>query len=86
MIPIRHQELSISIADTGIGMDKRFLDTIFSKFSQEDKAITRKFGGTGLGMAITREFIQLMEGRIDIESEKNKGTTIRINLSFNKGQ
>jgi PAS domain S-box-containing protein len=79
------QELSIAITDTGIGIDKRFLDTIFSKFSQEDKAITRKFGGTGLGMAITYEFIQLMNGKIDIESEKNKGTTIKICLCFDKG-
>lgn len=79
------QELSILISDTGIGMDKKFLDTIFNKFSQEDKAITRRFGGTGLGMAITNEFVQLMNGKIDIESEKNKGTTIQLNLSFTKG-
>jgi PAS domain S-box-containing protein len=79
------QELCISISDTGIGMDKKFLDTIFNKFSQEDKAITRRFGGTGLGMAITNEFVQLMNGKIDIESKKNKGTTIQINLSFDKG-
>ncbi|MFV8347469.1 PAS domain S-box protein [Flavobacterium sp. ZB4P13] len=79
------QEVSISISDTGIGMDKKFVDTIFNKFSQEDKAITRRYGGTGLGMAIAKEFVQLMKGRVDVESEKNKGTTIRINLSFNKG-
>jgi PAS domain S-box-containing protein len=79
------QELCISISDTGIGMDKSYVDTIFRKFSQEDKAITRKFGGTGLGMAITKELVQLMDGRIDVESEKNKGTTIHINLSLEKG-
>jgi CheY-like chemotaxis protein/HPt (histidine-containing phosphotransfer) domain-containing protein len=79
------QEISISISDTGIGMDKSFVDSIFRKFSQEDKEITRKFGGTGLGMAITKELIQLMNGSIDVESEKNKGTTIYINLNFEKG-
>lgn len=80
-----YQELSISISDTGIGMDKSFIDSIFRKFSQEDKETTKKFGGTGLGMAITKELVQLMEGGITVESEKNKGTTIRINLNFEKG-
>ena len=76
------QNLRISISDTGIGMDKEFINTIFKKFSQEDKEITRKFGGTGLGMAITKELIQLMKGSIELESEKNVGTTIRIYLNF----
>lgn len=79
------QELSISISDTGIGIDKDFVDFIFRKFSQEDKAVTRKFGGTGLGMAITKELVQLMNGRIEVKSEKNKGTTIQIILHFKKG-
>lgn len=79
------QRLRISIADTGIGIDENFIGAIFRKFSQEDKAITRKFGGTGLGMAITKELIQLMGGRIEVESEKNKGTIIFITLDFNKG-
>lgn len=79
------QDISISISDTGIGMDKEFLNTIFRKFSQEDLEVTRKFGGTGLGMAITKELVQLMKGRIEIESEKNVGTTIHIFLHFKKG-
>ncbi|MFE3847458.1 PAS domain S-box protein [Flavobacterium sp. LB3P45] len=79
------QKLRISISDTGIGMDKIFLDSIFKKFSQEDKAITRKFGGTGLGMAITKELIVLLNGEIEVESEKNEGTTIHINLNLKKG-
>lgn len=79
------QDISISISDTGIGMDKEFLNSIFRKFSQEDLQVTRKFGGTGLGMAITKELVQLMKGRIEIESEKNIGTTIHIYLHFKKG-
>jgi PAS domain S-box-containing protein len=79
------QELRISISDTGIGMDKVFLDSIFKKFSQEDKTITRKFGGTGLGMAITRELVVLMNGEIEVESKKNEGTTIHININLKKG-
>lgn len=79
------QGLRISISDSGIGMDKEFIDTIFKKFSQEDKAITRKFGGTGLGMAITKELVNLMNGEIEVESQKNKGTTIHLHLTFKKG-
>ncbi|TRX36183.1 PAS domain S-box protein [Flavobacterium sp. ZT3R18] len=79
------QELRISVSDTGIGMDDFFIDSMFRKFSQEDKGITRKFGGTGLGMAITKELVILMEGKIEVESKKNKGTTIHINFRFKKG-
>ncbi|QIH40038.1 PAS domain S-box protein [Flavobacterium sp. Sr18] len=79
------QELSISVSDTGIGMDDFFIDSMFRKFSQEDKGITRKFGGTGLGMAITKELVGLMKGEIKVESKKNKGTTIHINFRFKKG-
>lgn len=79
------QDICIAVSDTGIGMDKDYLNTIFKKFSQEDLEVTRKFGGTGLGMAITKELIQLMNGKIEIESEKNVGTTINIFLNFKKG-
>lgn len=79
------QKILIKITDTGIGMDKSYIETIFKKFSQEDKAVTRKFGGTGLGMAITKELIGLMHGEITIESEKGKGTTFNIVLPLEKG-
>ncbi|WP_316632481.1 PAS domain S-box protein [uncultured Flavobacterium sp.] len=79
------QTLQISVVDTGIGMEQSFADIIFNKFSQEDKAITRKFGGTGLGMAITRELVQLMKGEIKVQSEKAQGTTISFTLNFEKG-
>lgn len=79
------QKILIKITDTGIGMDKSYVETIFKKFSQEDKAVTRKFGGTGLGMAITKELIGLMHGEITIESKKGKGTTFNIILPLEKG-
>jgi PAS domain S-box-containing protein len=82
---INFQELHISITDTGIGMEQSFAETIFTKFSQEDKSITRKFGGTGLGMAITKELVQLMNGEIKVESEKNKGTTVHVIIHLAKG-
>lgn len=78
------QELRISVSDTGIGMESSFIKNIFNKFSQEDKAITRKYGGTGLGLSITNELVKLMGGRIEIESEKNIGTTFIIYLNFPK--
>lgn len=79
------QELVISVQDTGIGIEKNFVDFIFKKFSQEDKAVTRKFGGTGLGMAITKELVHLMNGKIEVESSKNVGTTVKLFLPFKKG-
>ncbi|MGL2992585.1 PAS domain S-box protein [Flavobacterium sp. TSSA_36] len=79
------QKIQIKVMDTGIGMDQSYIETIFKKFSQEDKAVTRKFGGTGLGMAITKELLMLMQGEIKIESEKGKGTTFFISLPLEKG-
>ena len=82
------QEILLSIADTGIGMDANYLKTIFKKFSQEDLSIVRKYGGTGLGMAITNELIQLMGGRIEVTSEKGVGSTFTIflNLEIQKNE
>ncbi len=78
------QQICITIKDTGIGMDADFVENIFKKFSQEDKKTTRKFGGTGLGMAITKELINLMNGSIHIESQKNIGTSIDVILNLPK--
>ena len=67
--------LQFTISDTGIGMSQEFLPKLFDAFSQEDSSTTSRFGSTGLGMAITRSIIELMNGTIAVESEKNKGTT-----------
>ncbi|MFN0292454.1 PAS domain S-box protein [Pedobacter helvus] len=79
------QKLHLTISDTGVGMDQAFTKKIFSKFTQEDRAVTRKFGGTGLGMAITKELVNLMNGEIDVESTRDVGTTIHIRVLFPKG-
>lgn len=79
------QKVRFLIKDTGIGMDEAFKDQIFSKFSQEHKSTSRKYGGTGLGMSITYEMIQLMNGEISIDSEKDKGTTVMVDLPLEKG-
>lgn len=76
--------LQIDIIDTGIGMDKSFLKSLFKKFTQEDLSTVRKYGGTGLGMAITYELVQLMGGSIEVTSEKGVGShfTVIINLEL----
>jgi PleD family two-component response regulator len=65
-------------------MSEEYVKQIFKKFNQEDSSISRKYGGTGLGMAITRELIHLMKGEIKIKSKKNVGTEISIFLDMNK--
>ena len=79
------QEIQFRIEDTGIGMSETFLAHLFNKFQQEDESITRKFGGTGLGMSISKQLIDLMAGTIDVKSSKNVGTVITFNLCFGKG-
>jgi PAS domain S-box-containing protein len=76
----------IELTDTGIGMDKKAMDTLFSRFSQADDSITRKYGGTGLGMSITQSLVHLMDGQISVDSELNKGTTIQVMLPLEKAQ
>ncbi len=80
------QTISIYIQDSGIGMDKEFLEKAFSKFQQEDKSSSRKFGGTGLGLAITKELIDMMSGQIQITSEKGKGSEVEIILTLPLGE
>ena len=70
------------VADNGIGMDKEFLPKIFESFTQEDVNHINKFGSTGLGMAITKNLVDIMNGKIRIESEKGVGTTTFITLTF----
>ncbi|WP_315824376.1 ATP-binding protein [Paraflavitalea speifideaquila] len=77
--------LSVKVTDTGIGMEPAFLENIFRKFYQEDGTVARKYGGTGLGMSICRQLTQLMNGSIDVKSEKGIGTVITISIPFTRG-
>ena len=72
--------VSFCVQDTGVGMDMAYLAKVFEAFSQEDASITRKFGGSGLGLSIARSIIQIMGGTIQIESEKGKGTRVDIRI------
>ena len=74
--------LRFTISDTGIGMSKDFLPKLFDAFSQEDSSSTSKYGSTGLGMAITKSFIDLMNGTVSVESEKQKGTTFTVTITL----
>lgn len=79
------QETEICVRDTGIGMDPSFVENLFQKFSQEDESVARRFGGTGLGMSITKQLVDLMGGEIKVISRKGEGTDIRIRLTLEKG-
>jgi two-component system, sensor histidine kinase len=79
------QQLRFIIEDTGIGMDETFLNNIFQKFMQEDSSIARKYGGTGLGLNITKQLVELMGGSVKVKSVKNEGSLFLIDIEFPKG-
>ena len=79
------QTIQIAVTDTGIGMDEAYLGQLFNKFSQEDDSVARKYGGTGLGMSICKKLIELMDGKIEVSSKKNEGTSITFILPFQTG-
>ncbi|TMO77599.1 two-component sensor histidine kinase BarA [Pseudoalteromonas aurantia] len=77
-----HASLLVSVSDTGVGiaMDKQ--DALFTPFAQADSSITRKFGGTGLGLIITKHIVEAMKGRITLNSASGSGTCFTFNAVF----
>ena len=75
-------DLMLRVHDTGIGMDPEFINRIFRPFEQEDASTTRRFGGTGLGMAISDRLVRLMGGQIVAESMKGQGSDFSVILSL----
>lgn len=69
-----------SVKDTGIGMSQEFIGKIFDEFAQENSDARTHYKGTGLGMAITKRYIELMSGRIFVESKKGMGTTVTVEI------
>jgi CheY-like chemotaxis protein len=78
--------LRFEIEDTGIGIARKNLETIFESFAQENSEISKKYGGTGLGLAITNKLTNLMGGEIEVESTLGKGTTFIAEIPFELGK
>lgn len=74
--------LRFVIADTGVGISKEYLPRLFDSFSQEDSTIVNKYGSSGLGMAITKSIVDMMNGKIEVISEKGKGTTFTVIITL----
>lgn len=73
-------ELFFVVSDTGIGIAEEDRDKLFQSFSQVDASISRKYGGTGLGLNICKQLVELMGGGIDVESEKNRGSNFSFSI------
>ena len=74
--------LRFTVSDTGIGMSREFVDRLFVPFEQESVSTSHQYGGTGLGMAITKNLVTLMGGTISVKSEKGQGSTFIIEMDF----
>lgn len=74
------KQLAIQVQDQGVGMSKDYLSKLFYPFEQESKGFNRKFEGSGIGLAISKHLVERLDGTIHIESEKGKGTLVKIFL------
>lgn len=80
----QHQ-IDFVVSDTGIGIEPKLHDTIFEPFSQGDASMTRRYGGTGLGLTLCRNFVRIMGGEITVESQLHRGTTFTVSLPARAG-
>lgn len=81
-----NKALHLSVEDTGIGMSQDALKRLFIRFEQADNSTTRKFGGSGLGMAIVKSLVELMEGQISVSSQLEKGSKFDVTLPLTHSQ
>jgi hypothetical protein len=79
-------ELFVRVSDTGIGISAEYMDKLFKSFSQADASSTRKYGGTGLGLMITKELVELMGGAIAVESVEGKGSNFTFTIHLKVGE
>ena len=78
--------LRFVIKDTGIGMDENYLPKIFDVFSQEDSSSSNAYGGTGLGMPITKNIVEMMNGNISVKSKKHVGSEFTVNVTLRRSE
>ncbi len=80
------EQLCFYIRDTGIGIEEEQQKTVFEAFSQADSSVTRKYGGTGLGLTITCQLVELLNGSIELESQVGVGTVFKLSFEFARVQ
>ena len=80
------ESIFVDISDTGVGISQEYLPRLFKPFSQEEEGYSRKFDGNGLGLALTKKYIDLNQGEISVVSGKGQGTTFTIKLDRNNGR
>ena len=78
--------LRFVVKDTGIGMEESYLPHIFDVFSQEDSSAANAYGGTGLGMPITKNIVEMMNGNISVKSKKNVGSEFTVNITLRNSE
>ena len=78
---LRDCQIQVAVKDTGIGIPSDRLDRLFQPFSQVDSSVTRKYGGTGLGLIICKQLVEIMGGKIWVESQAGQGTTFSFTIA-----
>jgi len=83
---LKTHKIRFEVIDTGIGIPKDKIDTIFQSFSQAKASTTREFGGTGLGLSISKQLVELQGGYINVESTEGQGSKFSFNILFKKSE
>jgi PAS domain S-box-containing protein len=78
--------VKIEVSDTGVGIPEEKLHTIFESFSQADASVTRRYGGTGLGLTIVKQLVELQKGKIHVASKEHQGSTFGVTVPFEIGK
>jgi signal transduction histidine kinase len=83
---IKMNQIFIFVKDTGVGISQENMNNIFDRFAQEEKELSQKYGGLGLGLAISKENARLLNGDITVESEKNSGSTFYVSIPYDPSE